>query len=161
MNVFDLRDQVIREYGEYVRSFIKIRDQRIEELVSRELDGGYLWPEPLVQLNPSFEPGDSIESLVGEDALHRECLKIFRKKDSPDKDDGLLQLHKHQVESIRAARAGENYVLTTGTGSGKSLAYIIPIVDHVLRRGRWTHLSMPGTSTTSSRLGRCAPRFIA
>src|SRR6185437_12487650 len=28
-----------------------------------------------------------------------------------------------------------NYVLTTGTGSGKSLAYIVPIVDHVLRRG--------------------------
>ena len=33
------------------------------------------------------------------------------------------------------AKAGGNYVLTTGTGSGKSLAYIVPIVDHVLRRG--------------------------
>jgi hypothetical protein len=33
------------------------------------------------------------------------------------------------------ARAGHNYVLTTGTGSGKSLAYIVPVVDHVLRRG--------------------------
>ena len=28
---------------------------------------------------------------------------------------------------------GGNYVLTTGTGSGKSLSYIVPIVDHVLR----------------------------
>ncbi len=28
-----------------------------------------------------------------------------------------------------------NYVLTTGTGSGKSLSYIVPIVDHVLRTG--------------------------
>jgi len=26
-------------------------------------------------------------------------------------------------------------VLTTGTGSGKSLAYIVPAVDHILRRG--------------------------
>jgi ATP-dependent helicase YprA (DUF1998 family) len=33
------------------------------------------------------------------------------------------------------AHTGANYVLTTGTGSGKSLAYIVPIVDHVLRRG--------------------------
>ena len=37
----------------------------------------------------------------------------------------------------RSASPGpaRNYVLTTGTGSGKSLAYIVPIVDHVLRHG--------------------------
>jgi ATP-dependent helicase YprA (DUF1998 family) len=40
------------------------------------------------------------------------------------------------VDAIREAQARRNYVLTTGTGSGKSLAYIIPIVDHVLRNGR-------------------------
>jgi DEAD/DEAH box helicase len=44
-------------------------------------------------------------------------------------------LYQHQADAIRRARAGRNYVLTTGTGSGKSLAYIVPIVDHVLRNG--------------------------
>ena len=39
------------------------------------------------------------------------------------------------MEAIEAARAGDNYVLTTGTGSGKSLSYIVPIVDQVLREG--------------------------
>ena len=41
-------------------------------------------------------------------------------------------------EAIEAAAAGDSYVLTTGTGSGKSLAYIVPIVDRVLqeRSGR-------------------------
>jgi len=46
-----------------------------------------------------------------------------------------LNLHLHQEEAIRLARAGENYVLCTGSGSGKSLSYIIPIADHVLRTG--------------------------
>ncbi|MBI4601554.1 MAG: DEAD/DEAH box helicase [Planctomycetes bacterium] len=46
-----------------------------------------------------------------------------------------MSLHRHQDEAIRAARRGRNYVLTTGTGSGKSLSYIVPIVDHVLRTG--------------------------
>jgi ATP-dependent helicase YprA (DUF1998 family) len=46
-----------------------------------------------------------------------------------------MRLHKHQSDAVKAAQFGENYVLTTGTGSGKSFAYIIPIVNHVLRRG--------------------------
>src|SRR5881396_3367977 len=42
---------------------------------------------------------------------------------------------RHQADAVRTARSGRNYVLTTDTGSGKSLAYIVPIVDHVLRHG--------------------------
>jgi ATP-dependent helicase YprA (DUF1998 family) len=44
-----------------------------------------------------------------------------------------LPLHKHQAEAISLASAGESYVLTTGTGSGKSLSYFIPIVDARLK----------------------------
>ena len=44
-------------------------------------------------------------------------------------------LHTHQREAIRKAKEGKSYVLTSGTGSGKSLTYIVPIVDHVLRSG--------------------------
>jgi ATP-dependent helicase YprA (DUF1998 family) len=44
-----------------------------------------------------------------------------------------LPLPKHQAEAIGLALAGESYVLTTGTGSGKSLAYFIPIVDACLK----------------------------
>ena len=36
-----------------------------------------------------------------------------------------------QREAEEIARSGKSYVLT-GTGSGKSLAYIVPIVDRVL-----------------------------
>ena len=46
-----------------------------------------------------------------------------------------LNLYKHQTDAIKTASRGSNFVLTTGTGSGKSLAYIIPIVDHVLHYG--------------------------
>ena len=46
-----------------------------------------------------------------------------------------LLLHKHQEEAIRIAKSKESYVLSTGTGSGKSLTYIIPITNEILTHG--------------------------
>jgi ATP-dependent helicase YprA (DUF1998 family) len=135
LDVFALRDRLVEDYESYVGSFIKIKDARIEDEVVRSLDEGLLWPDPLIQLNPSFEAGESIDELVDEGILHGECARIFRTAKDLNERGNPLRFHRHQSEAIRTARAGYNYVLTTGTGSGKSLAYIVPIVDHVLRRG--------------------------
>jgi ATP-dependent helicase YprA (DUF1998 family) len=135
MDVFDLRQKLIKDYATYANSFIVIRDQRIRERVDEDLRSGLLWPEPLIQLNPTFEPGAYVDDLVREGVLHPECSKIFRVKTDRHDHGRDLRLHRHQVDAIRAAKPGGSYVLTTGTGSGKSLAYLVPIVDYVLRRG--------------------------
>jgi len=136
MNIFEFRNSLVRDYESYIKSFIQIRDQRIKECVQQALELGALWPEPLIQLNPSFEPGDWFEDLVKQGVLHSECSRVFRKDKTEQGNTGTpLRLHRHQSEAIRTAQTGVNYVLTTGTGSGKSLAYIVPIVDHVLKRG--------------------------
>ncbi|MBI4626590.1 MAG: DEAD/DEAH box helicase [Verrucomicrobia bacterium] len=68
--------------------------------------------------------------------LHAECARAFRiGKSATDHSGKPLLLHTHQREAILKAKAGKSYVLTSGTGSGKSLAYIVPIVDHVLHNG--------------------------
>src|SRR5947209_7634117 len=136
MNIFEFRNRLIGDYASYIQSFIQIRDPHINDYVQQKLLEGVLWPEPLIQLNPLFARGESIDELVAQGILHRECARIFRKDKTADDEKGRpLRLHQHQAEAIRAARGGQSYVLTTGTGSGKSLAYIIPIVDYVLRNG--------------------------
>src|SRR5579875_101170 len=135
MDVFALREQLVRDYRHYAESFLTIKDERIRAHVAEELDKGLLWPDPALQLNPAFEPGGLIDELVEQNLLHPECSKIFRVGKAPGHASfgEPLRLHRHQADAIRAAAAGANYVLTTGTGSGKSLSYIVPIVDHVLR----------------------------
>lgn len=133
MNVFGLRQELLGDYRRYVESFIKIQDSQIKTFVQERLDQGALWPDPLVQLNPTFEAGASLPSLVEERVLHPETLNIFRLKDRPNQP--LLSLHRHQEQAIRCAGRRENYVVTTGTGSGKSLTYIIPIVNYILQQG--------------------------
>ena len=156
MHIFGFRDQIIHDYATYIKNFIQIRDTRISEYTGQNLNAGILWPEPLIQLNPIFEPGEWMETLITQGALHQECARIFRKAKGTGANGGdgkPLRLHRHQVEAIYAALTGEHYVLTTGTGSGKSLAYIVPIVNHVLQA--WFRPRYPGDRRLSDeRLGQ-------
>ncbi len=135
MDVFRLHSQMLGDYAAYTKSFIRIADERIRSEVDREIRDGLLWPDPLLQLNPSFDAGSSIDALVTEGLLHEDCAKIFRIKASQNDFGRPLRLHKHQEQAIRIAAKNEPYVLTTGTGSGKSMAYIVPAVDYILRTG--------------------------
>ena len=46
---------------------------------------------------------------------------------------GVTGLYRHQAEAWEAARRGENVVVTTGTASGKSLAFNLPVLDAIAR----------------------------
>ncbi len=47
--------------------------------------------------------------------------------------NGVTSLYRHQAETWDAARRGENVVVTTGTASGKSLAFNLPVLDAIAR----------------------------
>ena len=135
MDIFEFREKLIEDYSSFVKSFIQVRDPRISSVLNRALEGGLLWPSPLIQMNPAFQPGGEIEEWVAKGVLHPECSRIFRRDKKEGSDGKPLRLFRHQVEAIESAQSGNDYVLTTGTGSGKSLAYIVPIVDYVLKQG--------------------------
>jgi ATP-dependent helicase YprA (DUF1998 family) len=134
LDVFKFRENIARDYERFSRSFTKIRAPDIKDFVDREYAAQKFWPAPLVQLNPNFVPGGTIDELADARLLHHECRKIFRAAKTPGDAGIAMRLHKHQEDAIRVAQKKESYVLTTGRGSGKSLSYFIPIVDDVLRR---------------------------
>ncbi|WDZ88926.1 protein kinase [Nocardiopsis sp. HUAS JQ3] len=142
MDVFGLHGQLIDEYRAFTESGTVIRDERIEEFVQDSLAAKAQWPAPWLSLNPSYASGGQISELVDAGMLHRECANIFqgeKKEGSTVCDRPPLRLRLHQREAVEVARSGRSYVLTTGTGSGKSLAYIIPTVDRVLREREREH----------------------
>ncbi len=46
---------------------------------------------------------------------------------------GITGLYRHQAESWDAAARGEDVIVTTGTASGKSLAFTLPVLDGIAR----------------------------
>ena len=135
MDAFGVLAEVLGDYRSFVEGFLNIRDERVRSTVEGEIANGLLWPEPWLALNPSFETGGTIGALIERDLLDPRCRAIFRSRTSDNPLGKELVLHRHQTDAVEIARRGGSYVLTTGTGSGKSLSYIIPIVDRVLRDG--------------------------
>ena len=122
MNVFHTHASIIEDYSSYIRSFISIADSDIRQVVDRALSTGKLWPEPLLQFNPSFEMFGGLEKLIESKTLHEAIGDIFKG----------YKLYHHQVEAIRLGTSGKDFIVTSGTGSGKSLTYIGSIFHHLL-----------------------------
>ena len=124
MDIFDIHANVISEYESFVNSFINIKDETIRTKVEGELHGGdsKLWPEPLIQFNPSYKTGESVENLCNQGLFHKEISRIFKG----------FQLYKHQVDALKLGVNDKDFIVTSGTGSGKSLTYLGTIFNHVL-----------------------------
>ena len=138
MDVFSLSENLTNQYTRFARSFTKIRSTEIKQKVDELYAGRKFWPEPLLQLNPHYEGGGSLRHLVGPPAgLDPECASIFLdQRPDPGDPDPTLKLRKHQEQAISLALAGKSFVVTTGTGSGKSLCFFIPVVDAIVKAKR-------------------------
>ncbi|NIA71261.1 DEAD/DEAH box helicase [Pelagibius litoralis] len=127
MKAFEFEHHLIDSYARFSRSFTTIRAGDLSFEVERQYDAGRFWPDALLSLNPRFLSGPTIDELVHSGNLYEATGKIFRFGADP------IQFHRHQAQSIAKARAGQSYVVTTGTGSGKSLCFFVPIVDAIVR----------------------------
>ena len=135
MDAFGVLRDVLEDYKSFVQGFLNIRDPVVLRKVEQEVSNGLMWPEPWLALNPAFQSGGTVSDLVARGLLHPGCVDIFRARTTEDPLGREISFHRHQGDAIEIAARGESYVLTTGTGSGKSMAYIVPIVDRVLRDG--------------------------
>jgi Lhr-like helicase len=129
--IFDLHERVLKDYANFVRSFFLIADPRAQAFVDQALEEGiHLWPEPLVQLSPAYVAGPTVDELAETGRITEETARIFRSEDGRP-----FRLYRHQEEAIAKALAEESFVVTSGTGSGKSLCYFLPIIDNWIRQG--------------------------
>ena len=134
MNVFKLDDVVIKQYEAFSRSFTKIKSREISLKVDKLYDDNRFWPAPLLQVNPHYASDSSIKDFVDGGILEPECADIFQGKGrSTDQANSTLKLYKHQEQAISFAKERKSYVVTTGTGSGKSLCFFIPIINAALK----------------------------
>jgi ATP-dependent helicase YprA (DUF1998 family)/ribosomal protein L37AE/L43A len=136
LNPFESLEHIQGSYKTYVNTFQRIRNPSIQGWVDRKIsEGTLLWKDPYIQLNRRFEQGDSLQKLVDDGILHGGILKIFSRKAATGKlTDKPITPYKHQSEAILSIlRDNANTLVTTGTSSGKSFCFGIPIVSECLK----------------------------
>src|SRR6266542_7160040 len=121
LNPLEAHRRLTSAYDGFTHAFRQYRDPEIAAWMRERIEhGGFLWRGPYLTLQRRFATGPSLEEFVERGLLHRRALDVF----------GSIRPYSHQAEALeKVAGEGRNVVVTTGTGSGKSFAFLLPIVS--------------------------------
>jgi len=137
----DATEEIRSGYLRYLRSNYPFqRDDLRKKFHGAISEPNALVKGPLLESTPPFRTGASIAELVGEGVLHGSFQELC--------SDALpyeRPLYLHQEEAVRKSVAEDrNLVLATGTGSGKTEAFLVPLLNHLLSEIEEGTLSTPG-----------------
>jgi len=115
------------EYRRFIRSTYRLADPMLREQFERHVnDADVLVKGPYITMAREFSQGATLASLVSEGLVAPEVARLHW-------SFGEHPLYEHQERALRAVVAGRNAVVTTGTGSGKTESFLLPVISEVLR----------------------------
>ena len=127
-------------YLRYLRTIKPFQDEWYRQAFADAVDESDLLVKgPILEVALPYEKGQSIKDLVEEGVLSNK----FANLQSPDLPY-TRPMYVHQVRAIRKAVSGRNLVVATGTGSGKTETFLVPILNYLFREQENGTLSQPG-----------------
>ncbi len=119
--------EIGRRYLRYLATSFYFRDPGLRMSFRRALESERLLNGPFLEATPVYRRGRTSRELVPE-LLGREPDPGFVTALQPDR-----RLYAHQEGAIRKLMDGQNVVVATGTGSGKTEAYLWPVLLHLYK----------------------------
>lgn len=137
LNPLAATQRINKTYARYLQTLYPISDQELRRqfahLVTREET---LVKGPYLEATPPYKAGSSLRQLISEGVLSPLFAELASESLPLDRP-----LYRHQEEAIRKLVKGRNLIVATGTGSGKTETFLLPVLHHLLeeqRRGTLT-----------------------
>lgn len=118
---------VVHKYKRYLSTIFKINHPVYSEQFEKELNRPDLFAKgPYLDVTDAFLKGSSIQELIKTGILPKGFQRINMPLERP--------LYLHQEEAIMKVAKGKNIVVSTGTGSGKTESFLIPILRDLIEQ---------------------------
>ena len=135
-------EELKESYIDYITTTFDMADADYHRAFREELrKPGMIAKGPFLDIGGSYQTGRTLGELISAG----EASPLFKKLEPVAEKERELKLERplysHQEMAFLRAVAGENLVVTTGTGSGKTEAFLLPILNHLLREQESGNLS--------------------
>lgn len=115
------------QYRSFIRSSYRLADPKLRAQFEAHVNGAdVLVKGPYVTLSRDFAPGPALADLLDQGVGHADLAKL-------NWPFGRASLFEHQATALRSVESNRNVVVKTGTGSGKTEAFLLPVLSGVLR----------------------------
>ncbi|TYB39726.1 DEAD/DEAH box helicase [Micromonospora sp. AP08] len=122
-------DAIVATYQRYLRTLVEPKDPRLAAALERAISDAInqeITKGPLLEATPPYVTASTPRELIDVGVLDPGIATLGGGFDLD------RPLYRHQERAIRKAAAGRNLVVATGTGSGKTESFLLPILNRIM-----------------------------
>lgn len=129
MDPIKTTEYISKKYTEYISSILTVKDEKLKKIAIKKLrDDNKFIKGPYLEITPEFIKGSSIKNLIDKKVLSKD-FKYLNNEFPNDRP-----LYKHQEIAINKICVDKkNVIVATGTGSGKTECFLIPIINELMK----------------------------
>jgi len=134
----EIVEKVKANYKNYIKTAFPVIDDNLRSQMYASIDqANLLWRGPYLSLQRPYKTADKTLSELKDDlGLHPKLLSSGKYVDDKGERNlpfGQWRLFTHQYEALEHILSGCNTIISSGTGSGKTEAFFLPILNHCLK----------------------------
>jgi len=130
INPVETTNNIREEYTKYLKSMFLFKDKELREVADKAIEQNKkdLVKGPYLESTARYKTGSTLQELINNGVLHRDFKNLASAI-------GGYSLHLHQEEAIKKAVVdNKNLIVATGTGSGKTECFLIPILNYLVEQ---------------------------